>query len=744
MMADRHKSKADRHKSPHQNRHRPGYKRPKPSGTSGPSPNRPRKSAIGEFVGWDGEGITLESGEHIYWLLANSEGGYIHDPLGLSREECLDFMLNEGMRIEREKPGAIHVIFAGGYDVNMILRGYSENPLKAGNTLSFEDARRVYTEGRSMNNICELPGGYRITYVPRKQFRVHYTVGWETDKKGNRKPVKEKFQLWDVFGFFQGSFLTTLQNWAATNPRIMQDYERILEGKALRGSFNADQFDMVLEYTRAEVRGLVVLMDELRKATIVAGMLPKRWDGAGAIAAELLRMHAIKEFKGEDIGARNDQLGHAVRCAFFGGRIELFKHGFTEQTIYHVDANSAYPTAMLELPCLAHGHWKHVDGVKLEELEGFGVYRVSWNYEVGFEEGAGELNNRVSNEDVVIPIGPLPYRYEDGRVFFPLVGRGWYWTPEVRAALKQQERWVWWQLDVVEGWIWVPECDHKPFAWMGELYEQRRRWKAEGNAAQLPAKLGINSCYGKLAQKIGYNPETGRKPPYHQLAWAGYITSHCRARMYEVAMQNPWDLVQIQTDGVFSLKPIQVELGKGLGQWEGEDYQGMVAVAAGNYWCDVEQREGVVRERDGGGMVEKIRGFDRVAPEGSGLERINPDAIVKTWKSGEAWRAFSNVRFITLGAACTGEKAFGKWCHWLQLGDGIGRQIHMTTPGIKRQKYDQWHGEPWRELIPTRPSDLSLMWGDDESAECVVPWLGDDVGIDGLRMSELLSNVEQE
>src|SRR6478736_2401594 len=68
------------------------------------------------FTFWDGEGVTLPDGSHIYTLLANSKGVYIENAEGLSTETCLWWLYKNG------NPDDINVIYGAGYDWNMWLK----------------------------------------------------------------------------------------------------------------------------------------------------------------------------------------------------------------------------------------------------------------------------------------------------------------------------------------------------------------------------------------------------------------------------------------------------------------------------------------------------------------------------------------------------------------------------------------------------------------------------------------------
>ena len=169
--------------------------------------------------------------------------------------------------------------------------------------------------------------------------------------------------------------------------------------------------------------------------------------------------------------------------------------------------------------------------------------------------------------------------------------KGWYWKPEIDQATASGE---WTSL---EGALsWVPSCTHRPFAFVEGLFAARQEMKREGNPAQLALKVVLNSLYGKLCQRLGGDKGA---PPYHQLEWAGYITSLCRSRVFALAMNNPAAVVSFETDGVYATEPLCPDGDGSLGSWEVTQYDEIVYVTSGLYWL-----------RKGEKWIAKYRGLD--------------------------------------------------------------------------------------------------------------------------------------
>jgi hypothetical protein len=171
------------------------------------------------------------------------------------------------------------------------------------------------------------------------------------------------------------------------------------------------------------------------------------------------------------------------------------------------------------------------------------------------------------------PDGPwcgLPFR-QRGSLFWPFQGTGWYWSHEIEAAQRHL------QADIILHDLWIArqECDCQLFNWVNDLYEERRRLGS--NTRGYPLKLGLNSLYGKMAQRCG-------RGPYHDAVSAGLITAIARARLIEAISPDPYSVVMVATDAVFSMRLLSLDIGEGLGQWEEKIWPDLFIAQPGVYW----------------------------------------------------------------------------------------------------------------------------------------------------------------
>lgn len=636
----------------------------------------------GLFVSWDGEGENKLDGrpdciEHKYTLLSNNYGEFVYNADGLTTEECFKLLCDSALLHKH----AIHVIYAGSYDINCMLRDILPHKLE---TLISEE-----------NSMPIRYKQYAITYTPRKSFTISRYRNcrqlFVKNKNGKFKPDYDvSFTLWDVIGFFQATFIETVEKWLG---RDYVDFELILSGKQLRADFNITDSDFIQRYNLAECKALTLIMGKLHDSLAALDLKVARWDGAGAIASQMCKKNNVKLALGTISGSGEwtktiyrPDLQTVFQHGYFGGRVELIAYGRHQAPVHHYDINSAYPYIQRNLPALTAGEWKHIEKVNLSKIPAFSIIHVKWN-----------LNNS--------RIYPFPYRSAlQLKILYPAQGECWIWYPEVIAAVNVKNsgpKYSSWEIDLLEAWTFTPSSETwKPYEFIDTYYDRRKSLIAEQKTSGIPngeekvLKLGINSLYGKTAQHIGYDVENGNIPALHNLAYAGYITSGTRAMIYKAVMSAPDSIIAIATDGIFSTTPLKVETSdtKEIGKWEYKTHDGWVMVQAGFYWS--------ISKGEYKGMS---RGFDKVKGEGDTSAarkkdyqqkmKRQVDAVLSAWKHKQGSVYFPCTRFITLKSALVSDKWFTRWCCWYAMGydrmmEGkqsvIGRQLKLSPFGTKR------------------------------------------------------------
>lgn len=511
------------------------------------------------FVGVDGEGVNVRTGprrgEHDYVELAVSGKSPIVDSTGLSTQKILDYLWDS------LNPGDINVIYGGSYDFNCWVKDLVE-----------DEVRALYRSNYTSKGVEY--GGYTLRWIKGKSFEISRD--------------DQTLVINDVISFFQRPFIQACDEYLGE----YKGRDILVEMKARRGDFTVAEMESVIDYNDLELELLVKLMDELRVRLNRVGLRPRRWNSPGAIASALFLREKVKAHRNEHVPT---PVAEAARYAYAGGRFEMLKYGAVKENVYEYDINSAYPRALLDVPSLANGQWWHEradhDAKRVGIVRPYALYRV-----------------RYTGTNANIP-GPVFVRGANGTISYPLTATNWIWTPEYETLIEYCKQVEGASYEVLESWSFVSATDHKPFAFIQALYDKRKALKAAGDGAHVAIKLALNSIYGKLAQQVGWMPATSkhplRVPTYHQLEWAGYVTSWCRANVLRAALTNIDAVIAFETDALFTSAPLDILTGEGLGEWEETQFTSLTYVQSGHYYGTTLDKRGNPSE------VVKCRGIDK-------------------------------------------------------------------------------------------------------------------------------------
>ena len=508
------------------------------------------------FIVWDGEGTTSTPGSPQFYSLFGAYNGAKHEYVEaqrLSTRQCIELIF----KVDDDNPDAIHVSFAFGYDVSMILRNLTKDKF-------LQLRKKGYTYYQRT----------RIEHVPGKWFLVRRKVDG----------IQQTVKIFDVWGFFQSSFLAAVKTNISDHP-VMKQLDIVEKGKAGRSTFSYEDMPKILEYWKIEAILAHALVNRLRQHLYDVDLKITSWHGPGALASYAYRQHKIASHK-EYFG---DRLYELFRYGYAGGRFERFHIGrYSSGTsnnngIYGYDINSAYPWAISHLPTLHGGYWRYVR--EPTEVKTYGIYHIRLD---------ANLRRPIA--------APFFYRDNRARVSFPWHVEGWYWSPEVAQAIALNLTVQ--QFSIIEGWEFIPASDVKPFDFVNDVYTERKEMKAAGIGAQMALKLLLNSLYGKQAQRAGWE-RTGTAPKWHQLDWAGWVTSHTRATLFQLMQRMDYDqLIAVETDGLYTTaSPDQLNVvdSKELGGWEVSEYLEMVYLQSGVY----------AKQTPKGDWETKYRGLDK-------------------------------------------------------------------------------------------------------------------------------------
>ena len=509
-------------------------------------------------------------------------------------------------------------------------------------------------------------------------------ISMRLDIKGNGRSIT----IWNLFRFFSKTFVASLKDWGVGT---QEELATIQAMKDKRGDFQGIGKEEQI-YCQSECMLLAKLAQELIDAHKKADLKLYSYYGPGSTAQLMLKKMKAKENKAEIPGAMNTP----VECAFFGGRFEHSRIGPT-YGVWGYDIASAYPFAMTQLPCFKCGVWTIIKRPSLEQIKDSAAACI--HYELPPWEGLRLIRERPNHKKYVKggraaenPWGPFPFRLDDGNIVFPVVSKGgWVWKPEYLAGIEGFPN-----VKAKEAWLYNTKCKcEKPFAvMMASYYNARLEWGKEGKGIVM--KLGVNSCYGKMAQRVG-------KPPFQCVVSAGIITATCRGMLLRgmAKAKDPWDIVGLATDGIQVTSELQMddpprtgtenkakEKGKmPLGAWECKGKEDTFLIRPGmRFPMDREKKTGTAARGMGVRVLHENRALVLAEWE---RNRLGP---VKIQQPYMFWGSKSCVRPTSKGMVMIREVIRGE------------RELGSIPIGefTKDEKYGDWQQPEKRNLVTIR------------------------------------------
>lgn len=591
-----------------------------------------------QVIAWDMEGLSLsgqDKPQHPVIFGCSAEIDNALQGRKLKSRDMLSYILDVAERY----PHAIHVGFAFKYDANMLIQGFNELQIV-----------QLWKNGSLKFQWDDSHTGL-LRIIPGKMFTLsRYPRG----KRNTRSKEKVSVTIYDYSSFFGQSFIDTAEKILGDDVSP-EDKETIAHGKAARGLQSWQDIAEIRHYWEREILLIQRVFEKFRDVMFRAGFKLKEWYGPGALANFINAQYRIREHMAgaqTTSGAMPEQVHHASKVAFFGGRFELFQAGRIKGPVYVIDINSAYPYALTKIPSLAADAGKWVHEIRPSRIRRFGFYRIRF-----LEPHAQPVEYR--------PM-PLPFRNKRGLISYPNTVHGWYASPEAMAVQGMAG------VEIEEGWYWDSNEEVFPWQFLNEMYDRRMRL-GKSNLISMPFKLGPNSLYGKYAQTVGWDKEKFLPPKSHALPVAAWVTSYCRALLWSVIRQDPSNVIAVETDSVFTLsdpKKLGLNIGDGLGQWDYSVYDEIVYMQSGMYHY----------KKDGEWKGVRSRGLNK-----GEYQYEAADQYLASLKPGEIWEPMTletKPRFVGAGAAiASGAPTKSIHCSWrtserkISLAD-TGKRIH--------------------------------------------------------------------
>lgn len=531
---------------------------------------------VRRIISVDGEGSDID-GRHAYTLLAAADDrgfrAFIeHDGerrdgtvetgqrassddyapnYGLRSADCIEFLLS----LPRHKSDLI-ISFSFTYDVTKLLAD-----------MPYVNQVELSTRNKTTWGDCV------IECIPRKHLSL--TLG------------ERSVKVWDTFSYWQSAFIKALNGSRQLfSDEQLKTIDYIAEMKELRNeAFAGKSADDIREYCFNECEFLSILYRDLLRHCVELGLKPTKHSGPGALATAFFTSRNVERYMPWGDAFQQCGMPRSVPIsAYYGGRFETSVLGDVGDVIQY-DIHSAYPAVAVNLPCLKCGMFERAT----DYMPGaWGFYYVE--------------------SDTSGPWAPFPFRCDaksgkeylngalNGSIAFVHGGRRWVTGDEVEVAIRHfgAER-----IRVLDGWYYIPACEHRPFAEIETLYRQRKdpQYGASAGTKQI-IKLIINSVYGKTAQSIGGKDGP---PRFQCYIWAAWMTGSTRAKVLDAALYGGESVVSIATDGILSTREIpELEVTDWtLGTWERVEKQ--------DCWLGM---PGIYSFNDGKGGAFKRRGLD--------------------------------------------------------------------------------------------------------------------------------------
>ena len=609
------------------------------------------------FAGFDGEGWDDAEGRHrLYILRAGDSELYTGKPLDIW--EMLEWMVSLPRNV-------YYVGFSLGYDWGMILKGLPE-----------ERFRKLHNREARTRDRMVLPvdwGPFRLDWIPGKRF----VVSLAEDKR-------RRFSVEDCFGCFQQSFATAIEAWRIPTKDELAFIEDMKQQRDNFGELaqTTEGIELLRSYNALECRLLARMMERVRDACEAQKIRPGSWFGAGQLAQALLRKHKARE----TFGTFDTLFTQRAESAYYGGFFDVSEVGMFPG-MYEYDISSAYPHIMRDLPCLAHAELRHDNSG-----EGRTLYRVRWEPEGSPTWGAFPIRHKrgermVDGTEADFLDALNRPTFTPGTLYYPLHGEGWYWDAEVMAVIRRGE----FRVELLDSWELYPRCNCQPFRWVPELFDYRKKLGKSGQGMVL--KLGMNSLYGKLAQRVG-------RPQFASVVYAGMVTSGTRAMLHgAIDLAGPDNVVMVATDAIYAKRPVEgLNEGSGLGEWEGKEFGDYMVILPGLHYA-------------GDATRLKTRSIPlRVIREA--LDRIR-----NHWYSPERWERMEFVleRFISpqLAYRLGKPELRAEWRY-------VGRSVRFGSPDKRQIPYGEVTSDavrlPLWENLDRTPSGHMSEWSYAQAA----------------------------
>jgi hypothetical protein len=362
----------------------------------------------------------------------------------------------------------------------------------------------------------------QLFYIPKKLLKV---------TKG-----KKTFLHYDIWQFYNTSLAVASWKYLGKKEHNLKSVRAGLWGAWQNGTVSLEE---VGGYCAWDARRTRELAERYIGGLHRVGLYPRHFISKGNLAEHATRVHGDVPIW-SDVPYYINRLGWDC---YRGGWFDLWKKGTMD--VWKYDIKSAYPFVQRNLPDFRYGEW--VEEYVPESLVGFVVCDLEATREtppmISSWFGTSHLYCDL-DQTVRVVLANSEYEYLRKRSEIKVIDAHSFVPSEVRYP---------WREVIDKFLILKEEAKNDPPAYSA-------------------SKEVVNSGYGKTCQVVRKKDENGQK--YYEAgklfcpAAAAIITAGCRVQVAEAIGDYLEDVVMVATDSVTMLRPLGLDIGTNVGQWE--------------------------------------------------------------------------------------------------------------------------------------------------------------------------------
>lgn len=509
--------------------------------------------------------------------LVASNGFSVYDAAGLDSLQCIEWLFNL-VHLRKRKGGVVFVCYgfqrSNEFIFSTLPSGLRDKLFQSFHIRNKIDSLEIERElldeqfyaapkdtqdfersnferhviNHSLNELRDIQyAGFKIELINGKVLTI----------RKNGKAVS----IYDIVGFFKGDdWNTTSLAWLSCD--YVTFYRRLSDGNAWRWATPENRSIALSIIKCALIRKL---SERLNDALIENEIHLSRYHGCGSIASYILsRSKAKSDFHNyRHRRQMAPELWKAANQAYYSGRVEQFKIG-TLTDVKEYDINSAYANAIRYLPTFLRKPYFKREWT----ASPFSVWYIDYDF-----------------TSISPYFGFLPNRNAGNTVTYPLKGSGYFWQPEIVFLLQHYPQCI----DIKYGF--ATDYEPAPFTeHIERMYDLRKDLQDRKHPLQKVVGLSLSAIYGKFKQE---------KSHFHNLFYAGFITSFVRMQLLNVTRQNESNIICFQTDAIHSDSYLLAPLSSGLGEYKEKQFAKVTYLDNGVYQCYNERGE-VVKSKSRG------------------------------------------------------------------------------------------------------------------------------------------------